>query len=299
MRRTFRTVFALPVALLLAFSSVAAADFTQPTLERIKETGKIRIGYGAAAPFSFMTADGHIMGYSIDLCNRVVEKLKTRLDLPSIEIVYLPRTPSNRVQMLNSGEIDLECSASTNTPERRKMVNFAVSHFYCPTRYVSLAKNNLNTLADLKGRSVSVALGTVNVSYVNEANRTKKLNISVVPVDSIQAAFDMVTNGRVSAFAMDEVLLRTMIARAQNPDDYSVSVEKVMEAQPFGFMMRLNDSEFATAINEALTEIYESSEMSAIYRKWFESPVPEIGVNINLSMSTMMGSGLERPTIEP
>jgi glutamate/aspartate transport system substrate-binding protein len=299
MRRAVRTLFAFPAALLLTFSCGAAADFTQPTLERIKETGKIRIGYGTTAPFSFATNEGEVMGYSIDLCNRVAEKLKVRLDLPSLAIAYLPRTPSNRVQLLNSGEIDIECNASTNTEERRKSVIFAISHFYGATRYVSLTKNNLYTLADLKGRSVSVALGTVNVSDINEANRTKKLNVSVVPVDTLQAAFDMVTDGRVSAFAMDEVLLRTMIARSKHPDDYRVSTEKVTEAQPFGFMMRLNDKEFAAAVNEALADIYKSSEMPEIYRRWFESPVPGIGVNINLPMSQRLSSALANPTSEP
>lgn len=299
MRRAVRTLFAFPAALLLTLSCGVAADFTQPTVERIKETGKIRIGYGTTAPFSFATNEGEVMGYSIDLCNRVAEKLKVRLDLPSLEIAYLPRTPSNRVQLLNSGAIDIECNASTNTQERRKNVIFAISHFYGATRYVSLTKNNLYTLADLKGRSVSVALGTVNVSDINEANRTKKLNVSVVPVDTLQAAFDMVKDGRVSAFAMDEVLLRTMIARAKHPEDYRVSTEKVTEAQPFGFMMRLNDKEFAALVNEALADIYKSSEMSEIYRRWFESPVPGIGINLNLPMSHRLSSALANPTSEP
>lgn len=298
MRRSLKTLFLLPAALLVTFSCVAAADFTQPTLERIKETGKIRIGYGATPPFSFAASNGQIMGYSIDLCNRVAEKLKLRLGLPTIEIAYLPRTPSNRVQLLNSGEIDIECNASTNTVERRKSAIFAISHFYGATRFVSLTKSNLVTLADLKGRSVSVARGTVNVSDINEANRTNKLNVSVVPTETLQSAFDMVTDGRVSAFVMDEVLLRTMIARTKNPSDYRVSLEKVTEAQPFGFMMRLDDREFATAVNEALAEIYKSADMPDIYRRWFESTAPGIGVNIDLPMGNRLRAALANPNME-
>ena len=299
MRRALNIILAVPAALLLTFSAVAATDFTQPTLERIKETGKIRIGYGSTAPFSFTTDDGQIVGYSIDLCKRVAETLKTRLDMAAIEMVLLPRTPSNRIQLLNNGEIDIECNTSTNNLERRKSANFALSHFYGATRYVSLTKSNLNTLDDLKGRSVSVALGTVNVGDINEANRTKKLNVSVVPVDSIQGAFDMVTDGRVSAFAMDEVLLRTMIARAKNPDEYRISTEKLTEAQPVGFMMRVHDKEFAAAVNEALAEIYKSPEMTEIYKRWFESPLPGIGVNINLPMSDRLRSAFGNPAMEP
>ncbi len=290
------SIFLMVCALGLAVSVEAiAADFTTPTLQRIKETGKIRIGYGQTAPFSFPSDNGEVMGYSIDLCRRVAEKLRARLNMDSIEIEFLPRTPSNRIQLLKEGTIDIECNSSTNTAERRKSVIFAVSHFYGATRYVSLAKNNLKTLADLKGRSVSVALGTVNVSEINEANRSKRLNISVVPVESLQAAFDMVADGQVSAFAMDEVLLSTMIARSAHPDDYAISDEFVTELQPIGFMMRLGDTEFAAAVNESLGEIYKSPEMVDIYNKWFEQPVPALGVKLGIPMSDVLKQALADP----
>lgn len=296
MRRVFLSLLALPAVLVLTLSNAMSQEFTQPTLERIKETGKIRIGYGITAPFAFTTSDGEVIGYSIDICRLLADKLKQRLNMSSIEVVLVPRTPSNRVQLLNNGDMDIECNASTNTAERRKSVRFAISHFYSATRYVSLTKNNLHTVLDLKGRSVSVALGTVNVNDINEANRVNKLNVSVVPVDSLQAAFDMVTDGRVSAFAMDEVLLRTMIARAKDPAEYSISSERLTDLQPFGFMMRLNDRDFASAVNEALAEIYRSPEMPILYSRWFESLVPEIGANVNLPMSDQLRNALANPT---
>lgn len=295
MRQALQTLYTVPTALFMMVSGAAANDFSQPTLERIKETGKIRIGYGMTAPFSFTAPDGEVIGYSMDLCRRLADKLKNRLQMEKIEIVLVPRTPSNRVQLLNNGDMDIECNASTNTAERRKSVRFAISHFFSATRYVSLAKNNLQTIADLKGRSVSVALGTVNVNDINDANRSKKLNISVIPTDSLQAAFDMVTDGRASAFAMDEVLLSTMIARAKNPSEYSISSEKLTEAQPVGFMMRLNDKAFATVVNESLAEIYKGADMEALYKQWFESVVPSIGVNVNVPMSDMLREALANP----
>ncbi|WP_296098245.1 amino acid ABC transporter substrate-binding protein [uncultured Agrobacterium sp.] len=269
--------------------------FETPTLDRIVQTGKIRIGYGSTAPFSFLNADGQVVGYSIDLCRGIVEKLKDRLKLHSIDIEFVPRTPSNRVQLLNDGTMDIECNASTNTSERRKSVAFAYSHFYGATRYVSLRKNNLKQLDDLKGRSVSVALGTVNINEINEISRKRKLNISTVPVDSLQAAFDMVTDGRVAAFAMDEVLLKTMIARTQSPSDYVLSEEQVTELQPLGFMMRLNDEAFVTAVNQALNEIYKSEAVKGIYSRWFEEPMPGLNINLELPMSPWLIEALRSP----
>ncbi|WP_288431202.1 amino acid ABC transporter substrate-binding protein [uncultured Agrobacterium sp.] len=282
-----------------AMTSIAAKaaeqTFNTPTLERIAQTGKIRIGYGATAPFSFRTEEGQVIGYSIDICRRMVDRLKDKLKLPKIDIEFVARTPSNRVQLLNDGSMDIECNASTNSVERRKSASFAYSHFYGGTRYVSLSRNDLKKIDDLKGRSVSAALGTVNVSDINEINRTRKLNISVVPVESLQAAFDMVSDGRVSAFAMDEVLLRTMIAQTAKPDDYTLSQELVTEAQPIGFMMRVNDAEFVSVVNDELAEIYKSPEMPEIYRRWFESPIPGLNINLNLPMSDVVREALGNP----
>jgi len=278
---------------------VSAEDkiFDTPTLDRIVQTGKIRIGYGSTAPFSFLNADGQVLGYSIDLCRGVVERLKQRLKLRSIDIEFVPRTPSNRIQLLNDGSMDIECNASTNTAERRKSVAFSYSHFYGVTRYVSLRKNGLAKLDDLKGRSVSVALGTVNINEINDISRKRRLNISPVPVDSLQAAFDMVTDGRVAAFAMDEVLLKTMIARAQNPSDYALSDEQLTDVQPLGFMMRLNDKPFVNAVNEGLADIYKTGAVRDIYKRWFEDPMPGLNIKLDLPMNRWLMDAIINPKV--
>lgn len=279
------------VLLLLAIAAGVApshAGAPASTLERIAQTGVIRVGYGNTPPFSYTDTDGTIIGYSIDLCKKVAEELRAGLGLPHIDIEYVERTPSNRVQLLNDGMMDIECNASTNNAERRRSVAFAESHFYVTTHYVSLARNNLDSLDDLNGRSVSVVLGTVNVGHINQANRERKLNLSLVTADSLQAAFDMVTQERVFAFAMDDVLLSAMIAATPNPDDYAISQEALTEPEPYGFMMRLEDKKFADAVNAALRKIYEGPDMAAIYDRWFNQPIPRENINLRIPMSASL-----------
>lgn len=289
-----KSLSAAILALAAVFASpLARAEAPASTLQRITTTGKIRIGYGDTAPFSYRDADGKVIGYSIDLCKRMSEELKNSLKLPVLEIEYVFRTPSNRVQLLNDGTMDIECNASTNIEERRRNVAFAISHFYVASRYVSLAGNNLRSLEDLKGRSISVARGTINIGQINQANRERKLNLSIVPSDSLQGAFDMVTSGKVSAFAMDDVLLSTMIARSGSPQDYRLSTEMVAEPLPYGFMMRLSDHEFHDAVNAALTKIYASPEMQEIYDRWFNTPIPPDRINLNLPMSERLSQLLK------
>lgn len=293
-------MFALTGAAFLFFcASPTHADATASTLNRIRATGEIRIGYGDTAPFSYQTSDDRVVGYSIDICSRVVDILKRDLNLPQLQTKYVRRTPANRIQLLNDGLMDIECNASTNTRARRKSVAFTYSHFYAATRYVSLAKLNLRTLEDLAGRSVSVALGTVNVGQINDVNREKRLSLSVVPTDSLQSAFAMVAGGQVSAFAMDDVLLSAMIAHSGRPEDFSLSTELVSGTQPYGFMVRLGDDAFKDAVNAALLQVYSDPAMPEIYRRWFELPIPGQQIPLGLPMSDTLKAALANPAEEP
>lgn len=293
-----RTLLALGCSLLAMMVGGAAAQATTPinTLERIAATGVLHVGYGDTAPFSYFDDQSNeVVGYSIDICQRLAEQLQVQLNIPSLDIVYVPRTPSNRIMLLNSGEIDIECNASTNTPERQRSAQFALSHFFVAVRYVALQKNNLKTLQDLAGRSVSVARGTVNVGQINQANREQQLNLSVVPVETLQQAFDLVSNGRVAAFAMDDILLSTMIAESNHPDRYSLSEEAVAPMEPLGFMMRLGDDAFAEQVNKALEQIYTSPDMPLLYQRWFQQPLPGKGITLNVPMSDMLAEHFVSP----
>ncbi|WP_243470489.1 amino acid ABC transporter substrate-binding protein [Vreelandella lionensis] len=260
-----------------AISSAAASEID--TLQRLSETGTLRVGYGDTAPFSYQDEEGNVLGYSIELCQRVAAQLQQQLNLPKLDIEYVFRTPGNRVQLLNSGEIDIECNASTNNAERRRTADFSLSHFFVSVRFVALKENQFFTLQDLAGRSVSVARGTVNVGQINQANREQQLNLSVVPVETLQEAFDLVTEGRVAAFAMDDILLSTMIAESEDPSAYSLSEEAVTAQEPLGLLMRQGDQALVEQVNQALREIYQRGDILGVYERWVSSAGTRQGHN--------------------
>ena len=280
--------------LLMAVWSVAsAADIN--TLQRLNETGTLRVGYGDTAPFSYTDDEGNVLGYSIELCQRVAAQLQQQLGLPNLDIEYVFRTPGNRVQLLNSGDIDIECNASTNNAERRRSAEFSLSHFFVSVRFVALKENQFLTLQDLAGRSVSVARGTVNVSQINQANRERQLNLSVVPVEMLQEAFDLVTEGRVAAFAMDDILLSTLIAAAEEPSAYSLSEEAITAEEPLGLLMREDDQAFVAQVNQALRTIYRRGDMQVLYERWFQQPLPGKGITLNVPMSDTLAQHFMNP----
>ena len=274
-------------------STAAAAEIN--TLQRLSETGTLRVGYGDTAPFSYQDDEGNVRGYSIELCQRVAEQLQQQLNLPKLDIEYVFRTPGNRVQLLNSGEIDIECNASTNNAERRRSADFSLSHFFVSVSFVALKENQFFTLQDLAGRSVSVARGTVNVGQINQANREQQLNLSVVPVETLQEAFDLVTEGRVAAFAMDDILLSTMIAESEDPSAYSLSEEAVTAEEPLGLLMRQGDQAFVEQVNQVLREIYQRGDILALYERWFLQPLPGKGITLNVPISETLAQHFMNP----
>ncbi|UJW77754.1 amino acid ABC transporter substrate-binding protein [Rhizobium sp. SL42] len=273
------------------------AEAPASTLKKIAETGVVRIGYSAEDfPFSFRQPDGTVAGYSTELCLDVIENIKSTLKLAAVKIEYVERTPRNRVTMLRKGDLDIECVASTNNAERRKSVGFSYPHFVTGTQFVSLKKNNLKTIADLAGRTVAATSGTTNIGQLNTLNRERALHIAVMPVETHKDAFQLVSEGRAAAFVMDGILLAAMVAKSKNPETFKISSEALGWPEPYGLMVRLEDTEFKDAVNAALREIYASGRIEALYEKWFNAPVPPEGINMRLPMSAELRAAFAKPS---
>ncbi|WP_042935526.1 amino acid ABC transporter substrate-binding protein [Bradyrhizobium lupini] len=292
-----RSTLWLALGIFSLLSTYAAGQEVQPpTLETIARTGIIRLGYADRnIPFSYLGTGPEPIGYSIELCLKVVDSIKEKLDLPGLKVDFVKRTPSNRITLLNDGTIDMECVASTNTEERRKAVWFSYSHFITGTRYVALKSSGLNTVADLAGRTVVVTTGTINIGQLNVLNRKLGLNIAVLQNDSTEGGFEMVTENRASAFVMDDILLRSFVAETGRPEDYAISNEYLAPPQPYGLMLRHGDTGFRDAVNEALGEIYASGEIDKIYEKWFNAPIPPNGMNLQRPLPDDLADAFRNP----
>jgi len=292
-----RSTLWLALGIFSLLSTYAAGQEVQPpTLETIARTGIIRLGYADRnIPFSYLGTGPEPIGYSIELCLKVVDSIREKLDLPGLKVDFVKRTPSNRITLLNDGTIDMECVASTNTEERRKAVWFSYSHFITGTRYVALKSSGLNTVADLAGRTVVVTTGTINISQLNVLNRKLGLNIAVLQNDSTEGGFEMVTENRASAFVMDDILLRSFVAETGRPEDYAISNEYLAPPQPYGLMLRHGDTGFRDAVNEALGEIYASGEIEKIYEKWFNAPIPPNGMNLQRPLPDDLADAFRTP----
>lgn len=291
-----RTIPALAILLAMAWPAAAAPQDLTGTLAKIADSGVVVIGYREAEPpFSFQDADGAVIGFTIDLCLEVVDHIRAQLGRDDIAIEYVVATPATRFIMVKTGMIDLECAATTNNAERREMVDYSYPHFMTATHFVSRRADNIESVADLAGRSVASSSGTVNIDQLNAINRAQNLNIAVMPTKSNEDAFELVAAGRAAAFVMDGILLAAMVADTPDPSAYVLSTETLSPPEPYGILLKHGDTAFKTLINATLEEIYTSGEIKTVYAKWFTSPIPPRGANLNLPLSPDLEAAFRAP----
>lgn len=249
------------------------------TLRRIKDTGTITIGVReASVPFSFIDAQKQPQGYSIDLCLRIADAVKSELKLSRLDVRFLPVTSSNRIAMVKSGKVDLECGSTTNTRDREKDVAFAYTTFVAGIKMLAKKSSNIASVEDLRGKTVVVTKGTTSETMLKQLNEDRVLKLTILETKDHNESFAAVADGRAVAFPMDDVLLYGLISKAQKPDDYAV-VGRYLSVEPYGIMMRKGDPVFERLVNRTLDDLFQSGEIRRIYARWFSTK--ELSVPMN------------------
>src|SRR4051812_26719048 len=289
----FRTL-AFAIAL-LALAAPAGAQQTG-TLKKIQDTGSITIGHrDSSLPFSYYDDKQQPVGYAMDLCLRIVDAVRTDLKLPKLDVKYQLVTSANRIPLMANGTIDLECGSTTNNLERQKQVWFTITHFVTANRWVAKKSANIQSLDDLKGKTIVSTAGTTNIKQITEINGQKNLGMNIISANGHPEAFQMVETGRAVAFVMDDILLYSLAAQSRTPKDYAISAE-ALSVEPYGIMVRKGDAAFKKVVDGAMTQVMKSGEINAIYQKWFQKPVPPKGINLNVPISDSFKKVIANPT---
>ena len=282
-------------AAIAAVGSAPAVAQQSGTLKKIAEKKTIVLGVrDGADPFSYLDAKQQYIGYSIDLCMKIVDAVKTQLKLPELTVTTTKVTPQMRMQMLMSGDIDMECGVSTNTLERQKLVAFTVTTFFTGTRLIVKPSSLIRNYKDLKGKTVVVTTGTTNEHAIKEYNLEESLNMRFVQVKEHRDALAAVEKGTAAAFPMDDVLLYTMRANAANPPEFGV-VGDFLTDEPYAIMLRKDDPAFKKLADDAIIALYKSGEINKIYARWFESPIPPRNVNLMMPMNNTLKKLIRSP----
>ena len=289
-----KTMFTAIAAIVL-FAGTAAAQ--EGTLKKIKDTGTITIGHRESSiPFSYYDDKQQVVGYAMDLCNKIVDAVKANLKLAKLDVKLQPVTSATRIPLIANGTVDLECGSTTNNLERQKQVSFTITHFVTANRFVSKKAAKLNKLEDLKGKTVVSTSGTTNIKQITELNTARNLGLTILPAKDHAEAFLMVETDRAVAFVMDDILLASLVAGSKAPDDYVISKDAFSKPEPYGIMLRKDDPAFKKVVDDATAALYKSAEGQKVYEKWFTAKIPPKGLNLNAPLSAELKNQFAKPS---
>lgn len=280
------------VALGLTATTVLAKD----TLGRIKENQKITIAHRESSfPFSYLNENKVPIGYSIDICLRLVDALRRELKIPNLAVNYLLVSSSTRIPAIVAGAADLECGSTTNNAERRKEVSFTIPHFFSSVRMLIRKGSGIQNWPDLHGKTIVTTKGSTAVKLVAALNEGRQIGFKVVEASDHAESFKLLETGQADAFVMDDVLLFGFKAKSKTPDKFDV-VGMALSTEPYSIMLAKDDPQFKRFVDHELARMANDGETTKLYHKWFRSPLPQNGVNLNMAMSFLLRDNLRFPS---
>src|SRR5690606_36376832 len=205
----------------------------------------------SSIPFSYLDDKQQPIGYSLDICAKIVDAVKQKIGVDKLNIKLVPVTSSTRIPLLANGTVDMNCGSSTNTKERQAQVWFAPTTFVTATRFLAKKSSNLNKLEDFKGKTVVSTAGTSNIRWLTGANDAQKLNMNIISAKDHAEALLTVSTGRATAYFMDDILLAGLVATSRDPSEWMIS-EDAYTIEPYALMIPKDDPEFKKVVDDTI-----------------------------------------------
>ena len=277
----------LAVCCPVSFAAAQGGEGLSPTLAAIKASHVVHLGYRESSPpFSFLDQANRPIGYSLELCEAVVDEIGVEVDEPALRIDYVKVTSDDRIAAVTQGKIDLECGSTTANAERAKQVAFSPLMFVAGTKLMVPKASGITAVTDLKGRNVVVTKGTTNEQAMHNADKKFSLGLNVVTADDHEQSYQMLVKGKADAFATDDILLSGLIARHKSQDKFRVTGD-YLSYDPYGIMFRKGEPQLAAVVERAFRKLGSNHDLIPLYNKWFVSRLPT-GERLNVAISPQL-----------
>ncbi len=257
-------------ACIVALTGLALAQPTAAsTLEKVRKSGTFTIGFRLdARPFSFLDADGQAAGYAVDICRRIAVALRGNLGLADMNVEYVPVKAANRIEMLESDEIDIECGSSTRTLRRQERVDFTLLTFVTGAEMLVRVDSGIGDIPDLAGRKVGVLEGTTTERGLRNALEKRFIDAQVVTVERHDYGLASLEVGDIDAYFADRILLLGLAGRAMDPSKLQLS-GRLYSIEPYALMVRRGDDDLRLIADRTIASLYRSGQIKGIAGKWF------------------------------
>jgi glutamate/aspartate transport system substrate-binding protein len=273
--------------LTLPAAAQTAGEGLSPTLANIKKNHAVRLGYRESSPpFSFMDPSNRPIGYSLELCEAIVEEIGIEVDDANLKIEYVKVTSDDRIPAVVQNKIDLECGSTTANAERGKQVAFSPLMFVAGTKLMVPKASTISAPKDLQGKAVVVTKGTTNEQAMHTLDKKFSLGLNIIASPDHEQSYQMLVDGKADAFATDDILLYGLIARHKAQDKYKV-VGDYLSYDPYGIMFRKGEPQLAAVVERAFRKLGSNRDLIPLYNKWFVARLPT-GEKLNVSISPQL-----------
>jgi len=264
------------------------------TLDRIKQTGVVNLGYRAESlPFSYKNAEqGAPFGYSVEVCNALVDALKQESKNAGLQIRYSPVSSADRFSQIQNGVIDFECANSTNNKERREKVAFTMPVYFSSAKLLVREDSGIAAIGDLDGKTLAVEKGTTGAQIAEMRSKTMKA-LKVIFVATSSDGAKAVEDKTADAFMTDDILLYGF--KAQSKEKLAV-VGPIITIEPLAIMFNKDDAELASFTEREMTNLYTSGKMRRWYHKWFQTQLPQRSFNMNVPPNQLTADMFNHPS---
>lgn len=256
------------------------------TLDKIRSSQTIVIGYrDMPPPFSYMPKSGNQpIGYSIDIANHIVNGIKKATNNPNLNVVYKPLKASERISAVQTGEVNFECSTTTNTVARQQKVAFSIGFFVVTPRFLAHKNTHFQDYKDLKNQTIAVIENSSSESSLQNYITVNQLAVKTLRVASSKQLEDALNTGKAQLIFSDDVLLASNRLNLKNQQDWQI-VGEPRTYEIYGCTLPKNDANFKRIVDNSLLDLYSTGGIYQLYDKWFKNPMPKLDVNLNYTLS--------------
>ena len=249
----------------IAAATLFALPATAQTLDRIKETGQLKLGYRVdAAPLSYQRVGGKPAGYSPNICIQVGQAIANHLVMEDLEAIFVPVDTSDRFEKVASGEIDLLCGAATITLGRRALVDFSIPTFVDGTSLI-VPKGSSGSFADFAGKKLGVRMKTTTEQALNNSIKAAGLEAEVVKFDGHRAGMAALENGEIDAYFADQSIIAGLRMASPKANELQMSKE-ILTLEKQGLALARGDTDFRLLVDTAISKMYANGDMARIFQ---------------------------------
>jgi ABC-type amino acid transport substrate-binding protein len=271
-------------------------SFADEVLSRIISNQRIVIAHRELSrPFSYLDKYNKPIGFAMDICGKIVERIQSELKLPQLNVSYLLVNTNNHVKVIKEGKADIECGTTPITSTPNEQVDFSIPYFYSSTRMMVHANSSIKEWTDLRHQKITFVNGSNSIQLIRKYTAASVKDMRLIGEISPRVAFDNLTSNQASAFIADELSLYILKAGNPKPEQFVITASAI-GTEALAIMMPSNSPQLKKLMNTVIADLMTSGKFNQLYDKWFMQAIPPHQINYQFPMNALLRDSIRFPS---